>query len=228
MGRVISSEAAVEKVVTRALREQPIVDMHTHLYPPVFGTPFGGHGGKSDAEGLLLWGLDELLTYHYLVAEVFRVVPATELSYEAFWRMPKSVQAEHIWKHLFVERTPLSEACRGVLTSLRLGSDHCRSSPGELASDLELSSGAMTSRIDRLEQAGYVRRLPDLDDRRGVVVELTQKGREAWDTSINVQGRREAFIASVLTKEEQRQLNHLLRKLLLGFGDEKGTKKERS
>ena len=122
----------------------------------------------------------------------------------------------------------LTPAEWGVLTSLRLGSDHCRSSPGELASDLELSSGAMTSRIDRLEQAGYVRRLPDLDDRRGVVVELTQKGREAWDTSINVQGRREAFIASVLTKEEQRQLNHLLRKLLLGFGDEKGAKKERS
>ena len=115
-----------------------------------------------------------------------------------------------------------------VLTSLRLHRENNRSSPGELAADLELSSGAMTSRIDRLEQAGYVRRLPDLDDRRGVVVELTQKGREAWDTSINVQGRREAFIASVLTKEEQRQLNHLLRKLLLGFGDEKGAKKERS
>ena len=73
-----------------------------------------------------------------------------------------------------------------------------------------------------------MRRLPDLDDRRGVVVELTEKGREAWDTSINVQGRREAFIASVLTKDEQRQLNVLLRKLLIGFGDEKAAKKERS
>jgi DNA-binding MarR family transcriptional regulator len=105
----------------------------------------------------------------------------------------------------------------GVLTRLRLGGEHCRSSPGELASDLELSSGAMTSRIDRLEQAGLVRRLPDPDDRRSVVVELTEKGVKAWDVAANVQGRREAFIASVLTKEEQRQLNVLLRKLLLAF-----------
>src|SRR3954468_4532803 len=111
----------------------------------------------------------------------------------------------------------LTPAEWGVMTKLRLGSDHCKSSPGELASDLELSSGAMTSRLDRLEQAGYVRRLPDPDDRRGVVVELTEKGRDAWDTSANVQGRREAFIASVLTKDEQRQLNVLLRKLVLGF-----------
>jgi DNA-binding MarR family transcriptional regulator len=105
----------------------------------------------------------------------------------------------------------------GVMTRLRLGSDACRSSPGDLANDLELSSGAMTSRLDRLEDAGLVRRLPDPDDRRAVVVELTAKGREAWDTSANVQGRREAFFARTLTKAEQKQLNTLLRKLLLGL-----------
>lgn len=105
----------------------------------------------------------------------------------------------------------------GVMTTLRLGKNACRSSPGELASDLELSSGAMTSRLDRLEETGLIRRLPDPNDRRGVVVELTSAGREAWDTSANVQGRREAFFASTLSKAEQRQLNTLLRKLLLGF-----------
>jgi len=105
----------------------------------------------------------------------------------------------------------------GVLCKLRLGSDACRSSPGDLANDLELSSGAMTSRLDRLEDAGLVRRLPDPDDRRAIVVELTDKGREAWDTSANVQGRREAFFASALSKDEQRQLNDLLRKLMLAF-----------
>jgi DNA-binding MarR family transcriptional regulator len=62
-----------------------------------------------------------------------------------------------------------------------------------------------------------VRRLPDPEDRRAVVVELTDKGREAWDTSANVQGRREAFFARTLTKAEQKQLNILLRKLLLGL-----------
>ncbi len=105
----------------------------------------------------------------------------------------------------------------GVLTKLRLGSDACRSSPGDLANDLELSSGAMTSRLDRLQEAGLVRRLPDPDDRRGIVVELTEKGYEAWDLAATVQGRREAFFARTLTKPEQKQLNTLLRKLLLGL-----------
>jgi DNA-binding MarR family transcriptional regulator len=50
-----------------------------------------------------------------------------------------------------------------------------------------------------------------------VVVELTQKGRETWDASANVQGRREAFFARTLTKAEQKQLNTPLRKLLLGL-----------
>jgi len=105
----------------------------------------------------------------------------------------------------------------GVMSALRLGNDACRSSPGDLANDLELSSGAMTSRLDRLEEGGLVRRLPDPDDRRAVVVELTEKGREAWDLAANVQGRREAFFARTLTKPEQKQLNTLLRKLLLGL-----------
>jgi DNA-binding MarR family transcriptional regulator len=103
-----------------------------------------------------------------------------------------------------------------VLTSLRLGATH-RSSPGALAGDLELSSGAMTSRLDRLEKEGLVKRLPDPEDRRGIVVELTEKGQQAWDTAASVQGRKEAFFASALSKDEQVQLNALLRKLMLAF-----------
>jgi hypothetical protein len=116
----LTTRAAIEKIVNKSLRDQPIVDMHTHLYPPTFGTPDPNKTGKTDPTGLLLWGLDELLTYHYLVAEVFRIVPATQLPYEKFWKMSKTEQADHIWKHLFVERPPLSEACRGVLTCLEM------------------------------------------------------------------------------------------------------------
>src|SRR5882757_4338552 len=101
-----------------ALAAQPIVDMHTHLYPPSFGTPVPNSSGKTDPAGLMLWGVDELVTYHYLVAEVYRVVPPSKLPYEKFWKMSKPEQADHIWKHLFVERTPISEACRGVMTSM--------------------------------------------------------------------------------------------------------------
>jgi hypothetical protein len=114
----------LEQAVRSAVERQPVVDMHTHLYPPGFGTPLPGKTGKADPAGLLLWGVDELLTYHYLVAEIYRVVPATKLPYEEFWRMTKRQQADHIWKHLFVERAPISEACRGVLTTIaKLGLD---------------------------------------------------------------------------------------------------------
>ena len=110
----------LSEAVGRALNAQPIVDMHTHLYPPTFGTPVPNATGQTDPAGLMLWGIDELVTYHYLVAEVYRVAPASKFPYEQFWKMSKRQQADHIWKHLFVDHTPLSEACRGVLTTLRL------------------------------------------------------------------------------------------------------------
>ncbi len=106
---------AIEAMVQDAVASQPITDIHTHCYTPKFGDCSDGTG-----KGLLLWGIDELITYHYLIAEVFRVVPATELPYEKYWQMTKKEQADHIWKHLFVENTPISEACHGVLTTLNL------------------------------------------------------------------------------------------------------------
>ncbi|HTW95737.1 MAG TPA: hypothetical protein VMD30_13125 [Tepidisphaeraceae bacterium] len=118
------SRDRIPSIVAEAIAAQPVVDMHTHLYSPGFGTPVANRSGSVDASGLMLWGVEELVTYHYLVAEVFRVVPATKLPYEQFWRMHKSQQADHIWKWLFVERTPISEACRGVITTLtKLGLD---------------------------------------------------------------------------------------------------------
>jgi hypothetical protein len=109
----------LHQTVTNALNDQPTTDLHTHVFAPSFG-----HSADGTGQGLLLWGIDELVTYHYLIAEVFRVVPASEMPYETFWSMSKAEQADHIWKHLFVERTPISEAARGVLTTLtRLGLD---------------------------------------------------------------------------------------------------------
>src|SRR5438876_1064748 len=99
MSKVLTSRSAIEKAVAKTLKDQPIVDMHTHLYPPTFGTPVPNKSGKIDPNGLLLWGLDELLTYHYLVAEVYRVMPAHAksggLPYEDFWKMSKTAQADH-------------------------------------------------------------------------------------------------------------------------------------
>ena len=114
----------IRDVVHAAVADQSIVDMHTHVFPPCFGTPVANASGRTDPQGLMLWGLDELLTYHYLIAEVYRVVPPSRLPYDDFWRMSRAEQADHIWQHLFVERSPISEACRGVITALvKLGLD---------------------------------------------------------------------------------------------------------
>jgi DNA-binding MarR family transcriptional regulator len=92
-----------------------------------------------------------------------------------------------------------------------------RSSPGKLARIMELSSGAMTNRLDRLEEAGLVRRLPDPDDRRGILVELTPPGKRVYEDAIGVQGRKESLVASALTVSEKKQLNALLRRLMIEF-----------
>ena len=105
-----------------------------------------------------------------------------------------------------------------LLCRLRRAPDRM-STPGELAASLELSSGAMTNRLDRMEREGLVRRLPDPRDRRGVHVELTDAGNDSWIESTNTQAIKEALIASALTKHEQHQLNGLLRKLMLALED---------
>jgi len=75
----------------------------------------------------------------------------------------------------------------------------------------------MTNRLDRLEEAGLIRRVRDPDDRRGVKIELTDAGKRVWTDSTSAQARKEALVASALTKREQTQLNSLLRKLMLEF-----------
>jgi len=104
----ITDGEVLRSVVARAVDETPVTDIHTHLYPPSFGR-------------LLLWGIDELLTYHYLVAETFR---SAHISMEPFWALARQEQADLIWKTLFIDASPISEACRGVLTVLaKLGLD---------------------------------------------------------------------------------------------------------
>lgn len=98
----------LEAQVRQVVEATPVFDIHTHLFPPAFGD-------------LSLWGIDQLLTYHYLIAETFQY---PGVSYDRFWAAPITDQADWIWNQLFVERSPLSEACRGVITTLNsLGLD---------------------------------------------------------------------------------------------------------
>ena len=87
---------------------------------------------------------------------------------------------------------------------------------------LDLSSGAMTNRLDNMEVRGLIRRLDDPDDRRGVIVELTDAGRELWDATVAAQAEKESLVDSVLGEREKRQLNDLLRRLMHAFEDVHG------
>lgn len=88
-----------------------------------------------------------------------------------------------------------------------------------LARETDLSGGAMTNRIDRLEERGFVRRDPDEDDRRSVIVRLTANGRKAIDEAI--QYRLDAADESLrdLDPAEQKQLAALLRRIVLSADD---------
>jgi DNA-binding MarR family transcriptional regulator len=108
-----------------------------------------------------------------------------------------------------------------LLEKLRSVGPPYRRSAGMLAADLRLSTGAMTNRLDRLETAGLIRRLPDPTDRRGTLIEPTEAGHAAWDETVGTQARHEAMIAAVLTEPEREELHRLLRRLMRAFPDMK-------
>ena len=80
----------------------PVMDVHTHLFP-------------SEFSDLCLYGIDELLTYHYLTAETLR---SARISHDRFWQLSKTAQADLVWQTLFVDNSPASEAARGIVTVL--------------------------------------------------------------------------------------------------------------
>lgn len=90
--------------LTRTLLDAaPILDIHTHLFPP-------------QHHGFFLSGADELLNYHYLTVECLTV---SGIAPKAFFALGKSERAAFVWDTLFRTRTPFSEATKGVLTVLR-------------------------------------------------------------------------------------------------------------
>jgi DNA-binding MarR family transcriptional regulator len=102
-----------------------------------------------------------------------------------------------------------------VLAALRRAGPPYRMNPTGLFNSVILSSGAMTNRLDGLEEMGLVERLPDPDDRRGRLVGLTDQGRELVDTAVVDHLQNEQRLLSGLDADEREQLATLLRKLLL-------------
>jgi hypothetical protein len=101
--REVSAEiSGLHREVERVVNMTAVIDVHTHLFPPAFS-------------GLFLQGIDDLLNYHYLIAEFFR---STTLSHETFWQLTKTERADLVWRTVFVENTPISEAAVGVIAIL--------------------------------------------------------------------------------------------------------------
>lgn len=100
--RLARVRSEIRRTVNDVVRSMPVIDIHTHLFAPEFGD-------------LNLYGIDNLLTYHYLVAETLR---SAKIAPAAYWALSRTEQADLVWRTLFIENTPVSEAARGVITVL--------------------------------------------------------------------------------------------------------------
>jgi DNA-binding MarR family transcriptional regulator len=111
-------------------------------------------------------------------------------------------------------RFGLSRGEVGMLSALRTAGPPHRLSPTRLGQGLMLSSAGVTSRLDRLERRGFVRRLPDPDDRRGVIVELTDPGLDVVDAAVEANNLSDRQLMEGFEPDELQTLEALLRKLL--------------
>lgn len=106
--RITIGRGDLSALVNEIVRDTRVIDIHTHLYPAEF-------------RSMNLFGIDDLLTYHYLVAEFFRY---SDVKPAEFFATSKRDQAELIHRMMFIENSPISEAARGVLTVIKaLGLD---------------------------------------------------------------------------------------------------------
>jgi DNA-binding MarR family transcriptional regulator len=126
--------------------------------------------------------------------------------------------AEHLhYSESLYEPFGLNRAGVEILLRLRREAPAYRVSPTQLNRALDSKSATMTSRLEKLEQSGLIRRLLDDNDRRSLLVELTPKGRETIDQVCESVLEIRAKQLNVLSKDEQEQLGDIMAKLLLHF-----------
>ncbi|HEY3465526.1 MAG TPA: MarR family transcriptional regulator [Amycolatopsis sp.] len=101
-----------------------------------------------------------------------------------------------------------------VLAALRRSGPPYTLIPSELSKTLMLSRAGMTSRLDRLEKAGFVERALDPNDRRSFRIRLTDKGFEAVDAAMTEHTANVSELLAGLSEQEVGLLDDVLRKLL--------------
>ena len=101
-----------------------------------------------------------------------------------------------------------------VLATLRRSGAPYALTPTALYEATMVTSGAMTNRLDRLENAGLIARGPHPNDRRGIVVQLTEKGLTLIDEAVTAHVANEHQVLSGLAQAERETLSELLEKLI--------------
>lgn len=158
--------SGLRRNVEESVQRTAVIDIHTHLYPASFA-------------GLCRWGIDELLTYHYLVAELFRSAP---VSPPQFWALTMSQQADLIWETLFVRNTPLSEATAGVVMAMtELGLDPRR--PDLKEARLYFASLDLEQHVERVLDLAKVSELVMTND------PFLALERDLWEQGVSCPGR---------------------------------------
>ncbi|WP_428240599.1 MarR family winged helix-turn-helix transcriptional regulator [Gynuella sp.] len=104
-----------------------------------------------------------------------------------------------------------------VLATLRRSGAPHTLTPSELFQSMMLSSGAMTNRLDKLEQKGLISRSHSHEDRRSVTVTLTDKGLALINQAVTAHLQTQALLLSELTQDQQQQLNQLLKNWLISL-----------
>lgn len=104
-----------------------------------------------------------------------------------------------------------------VLSALRRAGPPYELSPGRLLRQTMVTSGTMTNRVDRLAARDLVERLPDPDDRRGVLVRLTATGRSRVDAALEGLLSQERLLLAGLSPKERTMLAGLLRTVVSPF-----------
>jgi DNA-binding MarR family transcriptional regulator len=102
-----------------------------------------------------------------------------------------------------------------VLSTLRRAGEPYTLSPRQLSATLMLTTGGMTGRLDKLEQAGLLRRAPDPEDRRGLRVSLTPRGLEVIDEAVGAGLTVQQGALGGMEEGQVELLADLLRQLLM-------------